>query len=293
MNRSEKTGNIDRAILHFQSIVEAVDKDKRVEAGSRKYNYATYESLISTIQPALTEAGLIFGHSVSSSPMLREIDVVNPRFEPYEKNTEPFTIRLLCEYVNVSTRVTHAATGEFISCEADIAIVPQKGVPPIQVKGGIETYTKRYQLTALLGLITEDTDGNPADRNNITNKNAPVNKPVQQQPVQKPQSTLAEKAAAMAGKPAEKVAEKPAQPPVEKATEKTAGVEAHTADAEAALGNDIKQLFGELGLTVEALKQLQEELFAKGTIKATGKKMDYADKLAFRDALRQMLPDGE
>jgi hypothetical protein len=310
MNTSAKIDNLNRAILEFQDVVEAVNKDKKVSAGTnRTYNYATYERLVETIQPALTKCGLIYNHSVGSSPLLREIDIMNPRFDKYKADGESFTIRTLVEYVNISTRVTHATSGEYIECEADIPIIPQVGVPHIQVKGAAETYTKRYQLTALLGLITEDTDGNPGDKANIGDKNqqgtpagSTGNKSTNTAPKGNNQSSLADKANNMANpkpeqKPEPNIDFKKAAAELEakKAAEAKAAEASTQQSAEgtpeevaAKLDSEIKAEFVALKMEPAALKALQSNMFAAGKVKAVGKAMRNDDKAALLAELRAM-----
>ena len=61
--------------------------------------------------------------------------------------SEPGTIALL-------TKLTHAASGEF---QAALTVLPLQR-PDCQGAGSAITYARRYALTAMLGMVTEDDD---------------------------------------------------------------------------------------------------------------------------------------
>ena len=67
----------------------------------------------------------------------------------------------------LETRLTHVDTGEYL---ASTAIVPLPKADP-QGLGSAITYARRYALCAILGIITEDDDGNAASC--LENRQAP------------------------------------------------------------------------------------------------------------------------
>ena len=56
------------------------------------------------------------------------------------------------------TKLTHAESGQW---QASLAVVPLPKADP-QGYGSCITYAKRYSLTAMLGMVTEDDDGEGA-----------------------------------------------------------------------------------------------------------------------------------
>ncbi len=75
-------------------------------------------------------------------------------------------------YVNTLVTKIFDENGEFISSEMAIQ---QKEANNMQALGSGITYARRYALAAILGIITEDDDGNAASGKNVqTYKSAPV-----------------------------------------------------------------------------------------------------------------------
>lgn len=72
----------------------------------------------------------------------------------------------LCQYpvqvetghMGLVTKLTHAESGQW---QASLAVVPLPKADP-QGYGSCITYAKRYALTAMLGMVTEDDDGEGA-----------------------------------------------------------------------------------------------------------------------------------
>lgn len=72
----------------------------------------------------------------------------------------------LCQYpvqvevghMGLVTKLTHAESGQW---QASLAVVPLPKADP-QGYGSCITYAKRYSLTAMLGMVTEDDDGEGA-----------------------------------------------------------------------------------------------------------------------------------
>ncbi len=61
-------------------------------------------------------------------------------------------------YIGLLTKLTHAETGQW---QSSLTVVPLPKSDP-QGMGSAITYARRYALTAMLGMITEDDDGEAA-----------------------------------------------------------------------------------------------------------------------------------
>lgn len=143
MNKSESIKEIAAALAEFQSKVKPVIKD-----GTNPYfksKYSTLENTIETIRKDLHSVGLSF----SQFPVGKD---------------------------SLVTILMHK-TGEFIMATAEMS--PKDATP--QGQGSAITYMRRYALSAVLGLATEeDDDGNEATKPTIKAKPKPaamVNKP--------------------------------------------------------------------------------------------------------------------
>lgn len=110
-------------LLEFQKKLRKVNKD----AKGYGYNYASFDNVVETIKPELEKQGLGYTHTFEGQ------DIVCTLF-----NTEGDTL---------VSRLT----------------LPQeslKGMNASQSMGAAITYARRYTLTAILGLVTDDdTDG--------------------------------------------------------------------------------------------------------------------------------------
>lgn len=126
MNKSESIKELATALSAFQGEVENVSKD-----GTNpffKSKYATLENVISTVKPILAKHGLSYAQF--------------PSFE------------------GLATVLMHKS-GEWISEDAKITI---KDHTP-QGQGSAITYMRRYALSSVLGIATEeDDDGNAASK---------------------------------------------------------------------------------------------------------------------------------
>jgi hypothetical protein len=98
-----------------------------------KNKYATLGCVIETARPILAKHGLAIMQPVVSS-----------------RNGD----------IGIRTMVIHES-GEFISSEAYMPILEQKGVSLAQVAGSIISYLRRYSISSMLGIYAdEDTDAN-------------------------------------------------------------------------------------------------------------------------------------
>ena len=90
----------------------------------------------------------------------------------------------LCQYpvpveppnsLGLVTKLTHAESGQW---QSSLAVVPLPKADP-QGMGSAMTYCRRYALTAMLGMVTEDDDGEGArtGRKTPSRPKLPVNSP--------------------------------------------------------------------------------------------------------------------
>lgn len=110
-------------LLQFQNKLRKVNKD----AKGYNYSYASFDNVVETIAPELTTQGLGYTHTFDGQ------DIVCTLF-----NTE----------------------GETITSKLTLSTEILKGMNASQSMGAAITYARRYTLTAILGLVTDDdTDG--------------------------------------------------------------------------------------------------------------------------------------
>lgn len=131
MQKSESIKELCIALNKFQ---QEVSNPKNTENNSFfKSKYAPLDVVINTVKPTLTKHGLAVFQSVSGSG----------------------------ESVTVTTMLTHIS-GEWIESEPlTLNNSDNKGVSLAQAAGISITYARRYQLSAMLGVSSEDdTDGN-------------------------------------------------------------------------------------------------------------------------------------
>jgi hypothetical protein len=145
MNKSDSIKEICTALNKFQM---EVSNPKNTEANLFfKSKYAPLDVVINTVKPTLTKNGLSVFQNVSGDG----------------------------EKINVTTMITHIS-GEWI--ESDILTLSNqdnKGVSMAQAAGISITYARRYQLSAMLGISSEDdTDGNNNYQQNNNKETIPV-----------------------------------------------------------------------------------------------------------------------
>ena len=124
LNTLSKMKALYKALANFQQEVPTIHKGTK----GYGYSYADLPAIFEVINPLLKKNGLGFTQTVNGTQ--------------------------LC------TTVFHVATGETIEGCADIPQrVTLKGMNDFQVLGSAITYMRRYQLSAMLGLVTDkDTD---------------------------------------------------------------------------------------------------------------------------------------
>lgn len=129
---------------------------------------ALYKALASFQQevPTIHKGTKGYGYSYADLPAIFE--VINPLLK---KNGLGFTQTV--NGTQLCTTVFHVETGETIEGCADIPQgVNLKGMNDFQVLGSAITYMRRYQLSAMLGLVTDkDTDAGGQQVSTTTNAN--------------------------------------------------------------------------------------------------------------------------
>ncbi len=145
MNKSDSIKEIATALGVFQSTVPAIPMNGQAaigKNGDRKYKYATLTDIIKTISDTLKSSGLSFTQLVNAD-------------------------------LSVSTILMHTS-GEWLSSTVKMQPVDFKGNEnkSPQAAGIVITYSKRYALTAILGISgDEDIDGDiPEDEQPKTKK---------------------------------------------------------------------------------------------------------------------------
>lgn len=129
-NHSPVFDEIGKALMLFQSECPTIEKNTK----GYGYTYADLAHITSTIKPHLKNAGLSYSQQVFSTQAT----------------------------VGVHTMLIHGASGQFIesTIAANMEENKQKSMSPVQGMGSIITYLRRYSLSAILGIVTdEDTDG--------------------------------------------------------------------------------------------------------------------------------------
>ena len=122
-----------------------------------------------------------YGYSYADLPAI--FDVINPLLKKHGLGfTQTVNGQQLC------TTVFHVKSGEVLEGCADIPQnVELKGMNSFQVLGSAITYMRRYQLSAMLGLVTDkDTDAGGQQVPTTTTK--PQQAPVKQAPKTTPKA---------------------------------------------------------------------------------------------------------
>jgi hypothetical protein len=114
--------NLLKAIADFQKEVSVL-KQTRVNEFA-KFNYYDYTDVVVGIKEAMTKNGLVFIHEIAKE--------------------------------SLTTRVIHVESGEEIKAESDILKLEMKGMNSYQVMGSGISYIKKYHLTSLLGIATDE-----------------------------------------------------------------------------------------------------------------------------------------
>lgn len=183
MNHSETIGKLAEALSRAQAEMHAA-KFNSVNP-FLKNNYADLGSIIDTAKPTLGKYGL----AVTQHP-----------FNDGDR-------------VGVETVLTHAS-GEWISSSLSLPLADEKGKSGAQVAGSIITYLRRYTLSAVLGMYSdEDTDGNsePKPAELKPREAKPVEKPAEAKAVSESETMTIERACAIVNSEGVKYGEIPSE----------------------------------------------------------------------------------
>jgi len=144
---SHDTTTLAKALLDVQKRLAPAPKD--ANNPFTKSNYATLNSVMATCRDILLEHGI----------WLCQYPV------PVEAPSS----------IGLATKLTHVESGQW---QSSLAVVPLPKADP-QSMGSAITYARRYALTAMLGMVTEDDDGEAAriDQKSITRTRRAVNAP--------------------------------------------------------------------------------------------------------------------
>jgi hypothetical protein len=141
MKTSESIAKIADALAKAQIEMGRVVKDKTAKVqtkagGSYSFDYADLASVLDVVKPALAKHGIAVVQAAA----------------------------LEGDKVNVETRLLHSS-GEWI--ESALAVKPEDTAP--QKIGSAITYARRYALSCMVGVASEeDDDGNAAEGNRAT-----------------------------------------------------------------------------------------------------------------------------
>lgn len=137
MNRSDNINDLAAALAKAQGAFKNPSRNREVTVrmkaekggGSYKFSYATFDEIINCVRKPLADNGLSFSQGLNGQAVV--------------------------------TMLMHAS-GQWLSTELPVKI--GGGDNAAQAMGSGITYAKRYALTAMLGIASEeDDDGNAAD----------------------------------------------------------------------------------------------------------------------------------
>ncbi len=128
--QSENITDLAKALLNVQRTVQPVTKD--AENPFTKSWYASLNSVMDACRTVLIDNGIWLCQYPVPVKQLNAIGLV--------------------------TKLTHAESGQW---QSSLAVVPLPKADP-QGMGSAMTYARRYALTAMLGMVTEDDDGEGA-----------------------------------------------------------------------------------------------------------------------------------
>ena len=133
MNSSPDITELSKALFSIQNSLPPAIKDARNSFVGN--DYATLNSVMETCRDALYSHGIWL--------------VQLPCPAPVELGTG---------HIGLETRLTHIESGQWLS---SVTVIPLPKSDP-QGLGSALTYARRYSLCTILGIITEDDDGNAA-----------------------------------------------------------------------------------------------------------------------------------
>ena len=157
LNKSDSLKQLGSALAKAQGEFSPIPKNIAVEVTTRNggkytFHYADYTMITSTVRPILVKFGSSYSHQM--------------------KATESGNLILV-------TTLLHES-GEWMASEYPIKIKAEEK-DSAQAQGSAITYARRYSLSALLGLSTEDdNDGNGAEGNSV--KSTQIKSPPEKTP---------------------------------------------------------------------------------------------------------------
>ncbi len=151
MKRSDQINEIASALAKARGEFSPIDKGRTADTGKFKYDYADLADILDATAPALSRNGLFM-------------------FQDVRSIREPLS-------AIVVTLLTHSSGQWIESSELEIPCVADGKMGPAQLLGSAESYARRYQALAVLGVQPrgEDDDGNAASGNDAaTTKREPL-----------------------------------------------------------------------------------------------------------------------
>ena len=133
MNTSQEITRLSQSMLKVQQQLQPAIKDARNTFVGN--DYATLNSVMEACKDSLIAHGIWLTQLPTPAP-----------------------VELGTGHIALETKLIHAESGEWIS---STAVIPLPKNDP-QGMGSAITYARRYSLCAMLGIITEDDDGNAA-----------------------------------------------------------------------------------------------------------------------------------
>ena len=133
---SESITKLAKAMLKVQKAIGPAVKDKKNDF--TKSTYATLNSVVEACISALTDAGIW----MSQYPVAIENSQLNENVQ----------------VLALVTKLVHADSGEW---QSSLLVMPLPKNDP-QGYGSAMTYARRYGLSAMVGIVTEDDDANSA-----------------------------------------------------------------------------------------------------------------------------------
>ena len=141
---SESITELAKALLQVQNEMAPATKD--AVNPFIKNRYATLNSVMESCRSALITHGI----------WLTQLPV-------------PAPIELGPGHIALMTKLTHAESGQW---QSSLTVIPLPKADP-QGMGSAITYGRRYALTAMLGMITEDDDGGEAAKLSVKQTGSP------------------------------------------------------------------------------------------------------------------------
>ena len=130
MKTSETTREIYPAIIALQSQMTTIKRDKEVKTGKYSFKYAPLDTIMEIMKPLFLVNGLAIVQAVNAD--------------------------------NLTSRLIHTS-GEWIESETFL----NRDHANMQGFGGEVTFKRRYALSALIGLVSDDDNDAPASKKGI------------------------------------------------------------------------------------------------------------------------------